>query len=270
MSSPVLSEFSDIAALSADRNDGQDLLLSDPLGDNFKNAVSDTIEMLPPLDCFVPIIKKLPGLFLDNNQYFVNGPLLMTELPELVSYTRRISELVLTDAHSTEPEVASETLVQLALIQDPKNPFLSSLHCLRLIDADKSLSYLFFCITPSLRTLEIVGAPLNRKITISNFIKGLVLGAPQLANIILRDSIPENVLKCIPNFKHLRQLHLIDTAKTLDFAFLQELSVLSDLEDLLIKAGTAEYTAFSATPTAEDAAEPGLNFTMLVDATYFL
>ncbi|KAF9484249.1 hypothetical protein BDN70DRAFT_989708 [Pholiota conissans] len=248
--SSTSSKSPDIVAQSKDEQDVISLQL-----DNLQNSLQSTAvvslsETLPPLDSFISIIEKLPGLVLDNGQYLVNGPLLMTDLSELVSYTRKITEVILTDTDSTEPEVSSETLARLALVQDPKNPFLSSLRHLRLINADESLSYLFFCVTPSLKTLEIIGAPLNRQITVSSFIRELVLGAPQLENIILRGCILESVLDCIPKFNNLRQLHLVDLAAPLKFSFLKALSMLADLEELVVEATTTEYTGYLSSSTS--------------------
>lgn len=114
---------------------------------------------------------------------FVDGPLAMADLKQLDVYTRRIRELTLSDTKSTvHPEVAPETLARLAMIQNMNTPFLSSLECLRVIDVDQALSYLFFCIAPSLRTLEVAGIPSNRQITISAFLKQVVIEVPQLSN----------------------------------------------------------------------------------------
>lgn len=166
------------------------------------------------------------------------------ELEQLTSYKRRIRELVLMDTVSiTPPDIAPETLARLALIQDPKSPFLPSLECLRLIDADQSLSHLFFCIAPCLKSLEIVRAPSarGRQIAISSFLKELVIKAPGLSNITFCGRVSETSLQSSLKFSHLRQLHLIDAAHSLDFTFLQDVSALPELESFVLDVRTAEY-----------------------------
>ncbi|KAF8179864.1 hypothetical protein BJ912DRAFT_637740 [Pholiota molesta] len=243
MSSPTLSEFSDVVA-SIDN--GVDDLPS-PSSDPLDNGITDRdppVDTLPALDSFVPIIEHLPGLVLENNAYHVRRPLLKAELKQLRSYTRKIRELILTDATSTGyPSVAPETLARLALIQDPKSPFLPSLETLRLVDADEALIYfLFFCVTPSLASLEISHIPRTRHITISCFLEELVLNAPQLSNITLGPGrLSESSLQSSLKFVHLRHLHIINAADSLDFDFLRDVSSLPELESFVIDARTAEY-----------------------------
>jgi hypothetical protein len=191
------------------------------------------------------------------------------ELEQLTSYTRRIKELVLTDtAPITPPDIAPETLARLALIQDPKSPFLSSLECLRIIDANQSLLYLFFCIVPSLKSLEIVRAPSTRarQIALSSFLKELVIRVPRLSNVTLCGRVSKSFLQSSLKFNHLRQLHLINAVESLDFTLLQEVSMLPDLESFLIDAHTSQYKPrllvvndASLSPTSNDIGPPNLS-----------
>ncbi|KAF8179865.1 hypothetical protein BJ912DRAFT_637856 [Pholiota molesta] len=245
MSSPVLSTgFSDIR-VSGPSGDVGDDLSGFPAADNIatnSEAAELQIDMLPAVHSFLPIIERLPGLILDHNLYYIDKPLVKAELEQLISYARRIRELILTDPQLTShPDVAPETLARLALIQDPNSTFLTSLECLRIIDANKSLSYLFFCVAPSLKSLEIIGVPTTRQITISSFLKELVLRVPELLNLTFRGRLSESSLQSSLKFNHLRQLHLIDAAESLDFAFLQGVSELPELDSFVIDARAAEY-----------------------------
>ncbi|KAF8179863.1 hypothetical protein BJ912DRAFT_637759 [Pholiota molesta] len=267
MSSPTLNEFSDMVAPSIDGRDDLPTLHTEPADNN----PEPPIEMLPAVDSFVSIIERLPGLVLEDNAYHIDGPLMEEELEQLTSYTRRIKELVLTDtAPITPPDIAPETLARLALIQDPKSPFLSSLECLRIIDANQSLLYLFFCLVPSLNSLEIVRAPSTRarQIALSSFLKELVIRVPRLSNITLCGRVSKSFLQSSLKFNHLRQLHLTDAVESLDFAFLKEVSMLPDLESFLIDAHTAQYkfkrhllaaNNTSLSPTTNDIGSPNLS-----------
>ena len=99
-------------------------------------------------------------------------------MTELVSYTNRVGTMSLTDSClDQQPTVSPDILVRLAMIQDVNTPFFSSLKCLRLVDVDSDLKFLWFCISPSLDTLEVSGIPKTRHFALSSFFKELVLKA---------------------------------------------------------------------------------------------
>ncbi|KJA17178.1 hypothetical protein HYPSUDRAFT_70915 [Hypholoma sublateritium FD-334 SS-4] len=245
MSSPAPSSFSSI---SASCNDGGDVNIDPEISSTTSIDCAEKVEPLPLLKSFVPIIEALPGLLLDeDNTYHVGSPLLCGDLKAFTSYARRVEDLVLTDVGREEyPRVSQDTLSRLALIQDPKNPFLSSLRRLQLVDVDSELLYLWLCITPSLETLEVGGIPHTRQISISNFFAELVGSVPRLANVTLGPGrLSAGVLQSSTRFVHLRHLRIIDAAASLNFEFLVAIAALPELELFDIDARTVKYTPHS-------------------------
>ncbi|KAF9484248.1 hypothetical protein BDN70DRAFT_872740 [Pholiota conissans] len=234
MSSLALSnERADLSVVPS--NDGRDAALDIP---------NDTDSMID-LDSFLPVVQLLPHLIVEDNEYHIEGPLTAAELQHFSLSTRRIRKLTLTNKTKDDHIIAPETLARLCMMQDPQNPFLSSLEHLTVsgVDANQSSSYLFFCLVPSLKILEIDGGPSTRQIAIFTFLQELVLKALHLSNLTLGPGyISEGSLRNAVKFRYLRHLRLIDAAKSLDFEFLQNISVLPELESLEIDARTAEYT----------------------------
>lgn len=293
MSSPAPSSFSSISAMRNDGdvdllpNPKVPSTTYTGMSDSLSIGVSivtlfaftdrgEKAEPLPPLKSFVPVIETLPGLLLEDNTYvsphkilsvsfnsavltirfqYVGSPLLCGDLKAFRSYARRVEDLVLTDVgHEEYPRVSQDTMTRLALIQDAKNPFLSSLRRLQLVDVDSELLYLWLCITPSLETLEVGGIPYTRQISISNFFEELVGSVPRLANITLGPGrLSAGVLQSSTRFVHLRQLRIIDAAALLNFAFLVAVAALPELELFDIDTRTAKYTPY--TPPAAVSAD---------------
>ncbi|KJA24855.1 hypothetical protein HYPSUDRAFT_449771 [Hypholoma sublateritium FD-334 SS-4] len=256
MSSPVLNSFSPI---SGSCNDGEDnSTLSDREAAIFDNSATDRgedVESLPPLQSFVPVIKMLPGLHLKDNTYYAETPLIQEDLKAFKAYAGRVEELVLTDVGRDEhPRVSQDVITRLALIQDVRTPFMSSLKRLDLTSVDEELAYLWLCLTPTLETLVVDRIPPARQPTIAAFLAELVRSAPHLAHLTLGDGIPPSALWRSVRFAHLRELR-IDMAPAIVFAFLEAVAALPVLTLFDIDAATTEYTAY--TPLAEVAAPDG-------------
>lgn len=182
-------------------------------------------------------------------EQYVEGPLLGndSDLNKFRNFAQRVEELTLTDdLRKRYYKVSPDIITRLAMIQGAKAPgLLPSLKHLRLIDVDSNLAYLWFCIMPSIQTLEVSGIPQKRQITVSTFLKELVLKAPQLSKITLGPGhLAVNVLKGALQFCHLRQLEICNLATSLDFTYLQAVSALPYLEIFSINASTAEYTPY--------------------------
>ncbi|KAF9484243.1 hypothetical protein BDN70DRAFT_161800 [Pholiota conissans] len=239
MSSPVLSAFSDVVAPA---DDGPDEL---PGSSGNVTPEEMSFEVLWDVTSFLPFIKLLPNVTISDNQYYVDGPLVMTELERFAKSTRRIKQITLTDDElpTDNITIASETLIRLGKLEDPTKPYLSSLERLRLINADHTLLYIFsFCIIPSLKSLEIARVPAARQISISSFLKELVFQVPCLPSLTLGPGgISAASLRTSLKFTHLRHLHIDNAAESLDFDFLQDIAALPELESLIIDARTAEY-----------------------------
>ncbi len=236
--------------------------------------------LLPPLTSFIPIIETLPGLLLEDNTYVsshilfphrrdraydsfqsVLKPLIGSNVETLISYARRIEELVLTDSGRDErPRVSQDTITRLAHVRDVNNPsspsLLSSLKRLRLIDVDSELAYLWFCLTPSLQQLELSGIPPTRHTTIAAFLIELANNAPDLAHLTLGPGrLFPGALQVSLAFEHLRELRINDVADTVDFAFLQAVAALPELALFDINARTAKYAPYK--PVADVDATKG-------------
>lgn len=156
--------------------------------------------------------------------------------------------------HDQHPEVSADTVTRLAIaLRDVDKPLFPRLKRLRLEDVDSQLPYLWFCVNPSLETLEVVAIPEHCQITISAFFKELVLNVPGLSNIILGPGeISASVLQSSVQFTHLRQLKITDAATSLDYGFLRAVAALRNLELFDIDARSATYTPYTppvAAPT---------------------
>ncbi|KAF9484271.1 hypothetical protein BDN70DRAFT_989725 [Pholiota conissans] len=207
-------------------------------------ATEEPLNALQDLESFVPIIERIPGLVFEDNVYHISRPLLKPDLGQLAYYTREIGTLTLTDFSANQyRNVAPETLTRLALLQNPDIPFLPSLEHLRIVLADEALTYLYFCITPSLKSLDISRVLPSRQATISYFLKEIAVHAPKLSSISVGPGrISNSFLQSFLTFIHLRQLSLIDSLESLEFAFLRDVSALPELESLMIDVRTTEYT----------------------------
>ncbi|KJA23774.1 hypothetical protein HYPSUDRAFT_201194 [Hypholoma sublateritium FD-334 SS-4] len=266
MSSPASSNFSSILASSDGVRDDNALpnILDNNV--NLSGFTDDSVqaEVLPPLELtsFFPIIQNLPGLVLEDNVYHVDGPILSADLDTFVTYSHRVEDLLLTDlpAGDPSPKVSPSTIDRLIRIDNPESPFLSSLKRLRLADADSSLRYLVFCTTPSLETLEVVGTPPHHQITISDFLKDLPHYAPRLTTVALGPGLLSfGALRASLKFTHLKHLSIIDAAASFDFSFLQEISVLPELESLIVEARSLKYNPRAPSGSADRRSAPSLS-----------
>ncbi|KJA24854.1 hypothetical protein HYPSUDRAFT_38196 [Hypholoma sublateritium FD-334 SS-4] len=218
---------------------------------NSCNDRGEDATTIRPLQSFVPIIEALPGLLLEDNTYYVGMPLISRDLKAFISYARRVEKLTLTDVGRDKyPCVSQDTITRLAHVRDVKNPLLpsllSSLKHLRLVDVDSELSYIWFCLTPSLETLELSGIPQARQTTIATFLNELLSSTPRLAHLTLGPGrLSPSALQTSVRFEHLRELRITDAADALDFAFLQAVAALPELALFDIDARTAKYTPYT-------------------------
>ena len=84
-------------------------------------------------------------------------PISCGDLEELTFFAQRVEELCLTDTtHDQDLEVSADTITRLAIaLRGTDNPLFPRLKRLRLEGADSQLSFLWFCVTPSLETRKL-------------------------------------------------------------------------------------------------------------------
>ena len=190
------------------------------------------------------------------NQY-IHGLVDDNDLEILRSYSSLVTEFILADVESDKPIIAQSTFLRIAELLERNSGLLPSLSRLRIIQADSYFPYLHLLHTPSLRTLE-ANVPDHQHPNFFSFLTTLVHKAPLLEEIILGpDQFPLKSLQAILRFTHLRQLELRDAASTMDFAFLQDVGTLLNLESFILDARSCTYIAHipdeqpSKTPPAE-------------------
>lgn len=183
-------------------------------------------------------------------------------LENLTRFAHRVEELTLRDAPNDKyHKVSDDIIIRLGMVLGAKaSALLPSLKRLRLVNANSELVYLWFCVTPSIETVEVVEIPTSRLTAISAFFRELRLTqAHQLAGVVLGPGkLSTDIFESVVQFTHLRRLEILDAAKTVDFSFLQATSVLHHLEVFIIDAYTATYTPYgpATTISPEPASHP--------------
>ncbi|KAF8801979.1 hypothetical protein BYT27DRAFT_7308374, partial [Phlegmacium glaucopus] len=202
------------------------------------------------LDSFIPILRHLPGLYLDQNLYYILGPIAAEDWARLRDYALTVSKFILTDVKNKDSEarISPAAYFRLALSQDLETPFFPHLSDLVIVDADTSLSYLELLLTPSLKSLEVSRIPDAQQPRLFSFLITLAQVAPLLQSLILGPGqFPSISIYTIFQFRNLRQLELKDAVSEMNFAFFKSLGSLPALESLILDARSCEYVSSTTT-----------------------
>ncbi|KAF8801988.1 hypothetical protein BYT27DRAFT_7146823 [Phlegmacium glaucopus] len=214
------------------------------------------------LDSFIPILRYLPGLHLDQNLYYIHGPIATNDWARLRDYALTVSKFILMDImnENSEALISPSAFFRLALSQEPEKAFFPHLSDLVIVDADASLSYLELLLTPSLKSLEVLRVPDSQQPTLSSFLITLVQVTPLLQTLIFGPGqFLSNSIHTVLQFRNLRQLELKDAVSEMNSAFFESLGSLPVLESLILDAGFCEYVSSTTTTDGKSDKEPPQN-----------
>ncbi|KIJ96603.1 hypothetical protein K443DRAFT_10513 [Laccaria amethystina LaAM-08-1] len=207
------------------------------------------------LTSFVPLLKVLPALSVQRNEYVLNGIVRKESWNQLQSFAKFIEEFCLSDAEGNplQLRVASLTYLRLAQFQGSL-PLFPSLRRLQIVNATASLSHTFLLLSPSLEYLEISGFPPSHAHLVGSFLTTLSdEEGLSLKSLVLGPSpFDSESLRSIPCFKDLLSLKLNGAVSCWDSQLLESIGTLPKLLELVVDADDAEYHAVHSPPLPSD------------------
>ena len=186
----------------------------------------------------------------DNICQYIAGSVTTDDWARLRDRTLTVSKFILTDVtKNSEALISPAAYFRLALSLEPGIPLFPHLSDLVIVDADASLSYLEFLLTPSLTSLEVSSIPNANQWILFSFLTSLAQVAPLLQTLTIGPGwFPsKSIMQTILQFKNLRQLELKGTVLKMTFAFLESLGTsLPALESLILDVRSCEYIPSTA------------------------
>ena len=226
------------------------------------------LSSVPPiLDSFIPILRLLPGFYLDENLYVstvtetsvfyiiiyfcqhIRGSIKAEDWKRLHHYSRMVSKFELTDAaiEDSKAQISPAAFLRLARFQQHNMPFLPSLTDIAIVGADKSMEYLELLLTSSLKSLEASGIPDAKQPTFFSFLTAVEQEAPLLQTLVFgQGRYPPSSLQIIAKFNNLRHLELHYEDSDIPFGFFDNIGSLTKLETFILDARYVSSNASNA------------------------
>ena len=148
-------------------------------------------------------------------------------------YSRRVKFFKAITSNSYDFEVHPSSYFRIAQLQS--SALFPSLRHLHYKLSDRSISHIFFFLSPLLDSLEFFNIRNFENTIVGPFLATL---SSQVSRIVLRDGrMPADILKkSIVHFKQLRSLELLDAVLMSDFALWEVLGTIPSLANLTLKA----------------------------------
>ncbi|KAF8801992.1 hypothetical protein BYT27DRAFT_7173549 [Phlegmacium glaucopus] len=219
-----------------------------PLNNDLLRSPSPVLSMLsetdlpPTLDSFIPILRLLPGLYLDQNLYHIRGSITTKDWERVHHYSRSVSKFILRDISNkdSKAQISPAAFLRLARLQQPDMPLIPSLTDIVIAGADgadASLSYLELLVTPWLKSLEVLRIPDAQQPTLFSFLTAIQQEAPLLQTIIFGSGrFPSSSLQIISKFDNLRHFELKHEGSEIPSTFFDDIGSLPKLETFILDA----------------------------------
>ncbi|KAF8801993.1 hypothetical protein BYT27DRAFT_7244935 [Phlegmacium glaucopus] len=213
-SSPSLAATSPSATDRSFNND----VPGSPSSSSLLSVLPDT-DLPPTIDSFIPILKFLRGLYLDQNVYANRfGTTLLS-----------FSKFILGDVWNkdSEGQISPAAFLRFARLQHPDMPLIPSLADIVIVGPDASLPYLELLVTPWLKSLEVLRISDSQQPTLFSFLTAIEQEAPLLQTIIFSSGrFPSSSLQLISKFNNLRHFELKHEGSEIPFTFFDDATMI--------------------------------------------